>query len=658
MKKTYKTELEGMRDFYEELNIIPDYSCNTDGIINGTLIEFKLDTIEIPLKQLQRYIVSLNAVALPLPHYSLFICINQRKFTFINNNNWKIISDGNWKNPSDLLKYFNKDEYIKGWIDENSIISYNDKFYNKHLTGTKDAFIDEIQAPQELNIKPYFWDKKGDLERNILDCLGSVELKKRLGAFFTPDKYVKISTEYLRNIIKRVPKDYDYIILDRCAGTGNLEKFLNPKELSHCILNTYVYAEWTTLKGLYDGRVRYIIPHNKNYKDSDGLLSDGNALTKEFNKTITNIIEKERSRAGGKLVIIGLENPPFGEPQAGATYGGKTHKQTSWIKEQMKAVGNIKGKSITDLSNQFIWSMIHNYADVYILYAPIKYWKSQHLFDGFFNEGYICNRKKFHATEASISLISWDISNEANEILEMQSDLGNRLIKKIHTGIGKLLPAVKNELYDFVMTSYSGTPDFKHGFLASNSKSAGNAGGISYCKLPIDYIRIPLWVANCYKPKDYTEKEVIMKSGDGGVTYQEDESFLNDCLIWACLTDQNKCTSSNQVINELCLNQNTKADKLISIKNKHVRLMEIWYNIVTFIKSVKEYNYKYNYGLHQIIKEINIKIETGGYTKRGVPILEYKYPDLNFMVKELKTQLKEFYDEHIAPKLFKYELLK
>jgi len=54
-----------------------------------------------------------------------------------------------------------------------------------------------------------------------------------------------------------------------------------------------------------------------------------------------------------------------------------------------------------------------DYADEYILFSPIKYWKSQKLFDGKFNEGYICNRKKFHATEASISLISWS-NNKLN----------------------------------------------------------------------------------------------------------------------------------------------------------------------------------------------------------------------------------------------------
>lgn len=664
MKTKYKTETEAMQDFYEELEIAPDYSCNTDGCISGTLVEFKRNnSAGLPLKQFKRYIKSFNAVALPLPRYSLFININNREFTFIDNINWKTITDGEWKYPKDLLRFFNKKDTIKGWIDEFSIVAYNDLFYSKHISAKKEDFIEEVKNPKELNIEPYLWNNTGDMERSILDCLGAKALKKRLGAFFTPKEYVKISTEYLRNAIARVPKGYDYIILDRCAGTGNLEALLTSEELSHCILNTYVYAEWTTLKGLYEDRVRCIIPHTKDYKDIDGLLSDGDALTEEFNKIITDIIKNERKKADGKLVVIGLENPPYSEPQAEATRGGKkgkTWKQSSWVKEQMKGgIGgsNVKGKSSTDLSNQFIWSML-KYVNEYIVFSPIKYWKSQHLFDGKFNEGYLCNREKFHATEAAISLISWALEKQENNCLNMKSDKGDRKIEKIKLGIGKLFTAAKHIKYDFIMTSYSGVPDFKHGFLATDIKGAGNAGGISYCRVDKDTNRLPLWVANCYTPKDYTEKEVIMKSGDGGTKYQEDKDFLDDCFVWSCLTNANKCISNEHIKNELCFGQNTEADKLFVPNNRNTPLVTKWQDILKIVKTTKEYNPKFTYGLHQICKDINIVIETGDYNKKNEPIMEYKYSDLNDLIKELKEQLKVFYNKYISPKLFKYELLK
>ena len=66
--------------------------------------------------------------------------------------------------------------------------------------------------------------------------------KKQLGAFFTPDNCVKISTQYVRNAIKSIGNK-PYLIVDRCAGTGNLERQLTSEELKHCVLNTYDYTE-------------------------------------------------------------------------------------------------------------------------------------------------------------------------------------------------------------------------------------------------------------------------------------------------------------------------------------------------------------------------------------------------------------------------------
>ena len=662
MKIKYKSEIEAMREFWEELNILPDYSCNTDGRVSGTLVEIKLnDSGGIPYKQLQRYMESYNAVAKPLPYYSLFVNINQREFTFIDNSNWKIITTGKWKNPQDLLKYLDKEDYLKGNISEFSIVSYNDLFYSKHLSAKKEDFIEEIKNPKELFINPYNWNEKGDMERSILDCLGSTELKKRLGAFFTPDEYVKISTEYLRNAIARVPEGHDYVILDRCAGTGNLQKFLTDEELSHCILNTYVYAEWTTLKGLYEGRARMIIPHTKDYKDPDGLLSDGDALTEKFNEVIVNIIETERKKANGKLIVIGLENPPYGTPGAEATRSGNTHRQSSWVKEKMKKAKIIKGDAGSDLCNHFIYSAT-NIINVneYILYAPIKYWKTQNLFDGEFKEGYICNRENFHATDAGISLISWSNNKEKNNHLTFQSDIKEVVVKKIYNGASVLLPIAQNRRVNNNFAGIilrNGTPMNLNGHLVNIiiKHDEGRVREINN----INALQIlPLWVANCYKPKDYTEKEIIMKSGDGGTKYQKNKIFLNDCFVWSCLTNANKCISNEHIKNELCLNQSTKADALLNINKKHTKLLQKWNDILTLVKTTSEYNEEFTYGLHQICKEINIKVETGDYNKKNEPIMAHKYGDLNDEIKELKELLNKFYDTHITSKLFKYELLK
>lgn len=67
-------------------------------------------------------------------------------------------------------------------------------------------------------------------------------------AFFTPSRYVKISTEYVLNAIKNSKKDgFDnYVIINRCAGVGNLESQFDKDVYSHLILGTINQAEVLT----------------------------------------------------------------------------------------------------------------------------------------------------------------------------------------------------------------------------------------------------------------------------------------------------------------------------------------------------------------------------------------------------------------------------
>ena len=55
----------------------------------------------------------------------------------------------------------------------------------------------------------------------------------------------------------------------------------------------------------------------------------------------------------------------------------------------------LDGKVCKDLANQFIWSTFNYFdCDHYVVFSPIKYWKSQHLINEKFVEGFIGNRDK------------------------------------------------------------------------------------------------------------------------------------------------------------------------------------------------------------------------------------------------------------------------
>ena len=683
MKDTYYSEIEGMRDFYKEIGYENkvDFSCSTDGRLilpndtYGTLNEFKLfhKSAQDVFYQMKRYCKSYNSKAKSIPRYGIYITLNDKKyqvFDLLKEIYEEAIASGigspllSYNSPLDLKAKMENRLTQKGWIDENSLISYNDLYFQKkeHTKKKKDDFIKELKYPSALNIQPYFWNEAGEMERKFLDCIGSTALQKRLGAFFTPDYAAEKSTAYIRNIISNLNEDEDYIIVDRCAGTGNLEKLFTEEELSHCILNTIVYAERSTLDGVYKGRVKAILPEDETI-DEEGCIIYGNALSESFNNNLKEKIEKIRAEVeskGKKLIVIGLENPPYSNAGGGLSDGKEKRKGNSdnFISNEMKK--EKIGRATNELANKFIWSGFKYYFDYYVVYSPIKYWKSQHLIDKKFLNGIITNRKDYHATEGGIVIISWKNEDVHNEELQLE----NSLIKKVHNGYNTSVLPKTAENSDIILINNDGVLNAKSGFLINKYTSCH----AKYIRLDNSNIKqaLPLFAANCYDCKDYTEKEVIMKSGDGGTAYQNDEELLNDCFIWCCLTDKNKCISDENVTNHLCFDQNSKADDLLMEiePNRYEELLSAWKNVLTLSIHTDNYNPDYKYGLYQIERDLNEKVifkdEQNKVVKdkTGKPYLIYKYSELNDSIISLKQKLKEFYNTNIASKLFRYELLK
>lgn len=694
MKTKYNSEIEGMIDFYKELGLSDDvdYSCNTDGRLNGCLNEFKLVFTDLNAhkKQVLRYLISYNAIAKPIPAKVLLIDLNGRRYiegdVLTKKDGIEVVWGDelqDWLTPAELIKYYNLNSHCKGWVTESSIISYNNLFCstNNKKTTSKDEVKNELISPSILNIHPFDWygqvgkEKKGRDSNNWLtfnmNMLGSEILKKQLGAFFTPDEYVKISTEYLRNAIKNVPDGKDYVIIDRCAGTGNLEKFLTEDELSHCILNTIDYTEWTTLKGLYEGRVRYIIPHNaKSRNDEDDLMRDGDALQKEFYDKLLPMIKDK--------YIIMLENPPFAGTAGirGGAKGTLKNKKFSYINLQMKLKG-YDGNHCKDLLTQFVWSAFEIInCNEYILYGPIIWWKSNHILDKKYIRGHMCNKKKFNSGESGILLGHWENKNVKNKELECSTDIGKTryVIKKKNTFITSILDPYKINIDKSnlrtpeedelgLLFSTSSTLDALNGGLFNRGTyrtELVTSAGLKLTKLNKDNLKklSVIQCANCYKPIMYYEKDVVMKSADKNSAFEKDEELLADSLLFVLLSEKTKCISNKSLINKMCLSQGTIVDSLLTEAQRKSNLVKLWEDLLKEVKKCAEYNKYYKYGLYQIQKEINIKVESGSFTKKGEPIMVLKYPALDEKIKKLKSELKDFYNERIEKKLFEYELLK
>lgn len=129
---------------------------------------------------------------------------------------------------------------------------------------------------------------------------------------------------------------------------------------------------------------------------------------------------------------------------------------------------------------------------------------------------------------------------------------------------------------------------------------------------------------------DYRVVDTIYKTSDGGVKYQKDSEFLQDCLLFTLCTQYNDC-KQNSIFWET-------ADCLLDKKRKSTKIYNLYWFLSneTKLKGLKNIE-KYN------------KNEFGKLWKE-----HHLYPK----IAELKGLLEDFAFNQIRPKLLEYELLK
>lgn len=762
MIKSIPIEKKDQYEFYEvflpriapELDTKDFINNNTDGVINGNILEFKtsIKVVDSLLFQCIKYLSHFRIIGKPVPKNILLIDTTKKKTYVYNsekyltdiekvynvsaskeNNNFiggepeKILSYNKDNEAEELIKILKQNLYTKINIDENCIVGWANYFYKLCPNARKEDFlgdntgkhkvIGEIREPNILIDYIYAYKGKTNVKfQYLMDKLNDDLLKKDLGAFYTPKLYAEKSIELLRKAIKKVPKGNDYIILDRCAGTGNLELYLNDEELSHCVLSTIEYYEYKVLLELLGNKVRHIIPpieQENTFKM--GLVNGADALSEEY---VNNSIIKQYID-NNKCSIILFENPPYAEITS--IEHQKTDKKTeqgqwkkSFVFNEMKK--EIKGSALNDLGNVFIWSAFHYYlrqkTDFYIVYSPIKYWKAQNLIDKKFVDGFAFNRRHFHTNiDACVSCILWQNENGKENEFELKGfDIENeKLSKPIQLKIQKInslfsqkyyeKPDFKNATYDGIIVDLQGN-EVKNdkkirikplydknmlGYLVADSVGFDNPDAKSsllvagryngngfYLKKDSFLDKLPLFVSSRYITynREWTERARIMKSGDGAEQYYKDlkkgklDTFLYKCLIFTCFEMQNHMrtfigSDKRLYKNELCLdttNGDTIASKILKqYKDKsdlENELFKEWKSLYKEIVKTKEYNKKLTYGIYQIFSEIN----TFTITDSGERIPNNEL--VNSRLISIKRLVKEYYNKELVKTLFKYEFLK
>lgn len=760
---SYDTEREGQLAFYETFLPLIDPSLtlddiladDNDGVLNGNLLEFKLRVSDLNavLFQCIKYLSALRVKGKPVPANIVIIDLNGELAYLYKSGDYlpdieKVYSGGASKSNTGfvghpyveryaytadqldaarLVDRLREAEYTRIHIDENCIVGWATAFYRAVPTARKEDFIGddtgkhkkmgEIRRPSTF--AKYIYPYKGATNvrfQYLMDKLNDTLQKKNLGAFYTPEPYASKSHELLRMAIERVPEGNDYVIIDRCAGTGNLEKGLTNEELSHCILSTVEYYEYKVLQELLGSKVRRIIPPIE-VEDTfnAGLVKGSDALSRDFidNPIIREFIDNPR------CTIILFENPPYAETTSAEHQRTKASKKSSswkssYVVNEMKR--SVKGTASNDLGNAFIWSAFAYYlrqpTDSYVVYSPVKYWKAQHLINKRFIAGYGFNRRHFHTNiDACIMCALW--SNEDADIDAFRIDgydydpksdeligVGMLDVRRVHDSVSKVYydkraipdenrngilcgldglekvggvrrnkPAHGDQIIGYMVTHSSG---FDNPDLDSSLLVGGRYDGNGFYLRKDNYLqKMPLFAMSRYITynREWTQRARIMKSGDGAVRFNADvasgklDQWLRKCLLFTCVESQNHMRSftgsdGRFYRNELCMdttNGSTIASEdlaKLDVGEPEQRVINQWNVLLEAAKGTSEYNPALTYGVYQI----RVEIDTSYKDEDGKTV--WNNVEVHSAYQTLKSLVRDYYNGEIVPTLFEYEFLK
>lgn len=763
----FSIERDGQIEFYNRflprvnpaLDIDEILADNNDGVLNGNLLEFKLHVTDLNavLYQCIKYLSAIRVKGKPVPAGIVIVDLNAAAVWYYNSEPYlayieKLYTGGASKdnsgfiggqavktlnyeqNPLDaetLIALLKENRFTKIHIDENCIVGWATSFYKAVPTARKEDFlgdekgahkkVGEIRKPRVFIDYIFPYTGETNVKFNyLMDALNDFLLKKNLGAFYTDSLYAKKALELVRQAIARVPQGNDYIILDRCAGTGNLEGSMTNDELSHCIVSTVEYYEYKVLQELIGSKVRHIIPPIETSETFNaGLVTGADALSQEY---IGSPVIKQYLDNPNCTIIL-FENPPYAETtsaehQRNAAAKKSSVWKTSYVVEQMKAdvKGKVKGSVSNDMGNAFIWSGFKYYlrqpTDSYIVFSPVKYWKAQHLIKKKFMGGFAFNRRHFHTNiDACIMVASW--ANIDDEKTAEFSLIGYDIVDGVLTEYPRKLPVklldkTFSELYydkrpiaddekGGILCALNGTErtegrnpnrasgDGILGYMVAHSSGFDNPDldssllvgarydGNGFFLRRDNYLeKLPMFAASRYITynREWTERARIMKSADGADKYNRDiangrlQGFLLKCLLFTCTEMQNHMrtfTGSDGRLyrNELCLDD-TNGETLALHDLKALRPNEREQKILAQWETLMQYakrTKEYNPTLTYGVYQIYAELDTS-YVDSVTGKTIYNNVELHTALSALKTLVKEYYNAEIVPVLFEYEFLK
>jgi hypothetical protein len=392
-----------------------------------------------------------------------------------------------------------------------------------------------------------FWD----YIINRRDLLVPQDVRERKGSFFTPEKWVNLSQQYLSDVLGDDWQD-EYYVWDCCAGTGNLLKGLQNK--SHIWASTLDQADVDVMKD----QIR-----NNNAPLFESHVFQMDFLNDKFQdkcpKGLLDIINNPEKRK--KLVIY--INPPYAEAgtvsQAKGRGTGKNKKDLTQNNKVYEKYKNIMGKACMELFAQFFiriyceigGCVLAEFSKLKILQAG-NFVKFRNVFQSALKKMFVVPANTFDNVKGQfpIGFMIWDTGNTEvykDRVTDVYDPNGEFLFQKgIHCPsdneklIGAWITTFKDKNGQSIGMMNSGRNDFQNQsfcYIANNVSDKAHA--LTLTLTNVIPACIFLAVRHCIPATWLNDRDQFLYPNDG---WKEDKNFMSDCLAFTLFHGQNHIT--------------------------------------------------------------------------------------------------------------------
>lgn len=424
-------------------------------------------------------------------------------------------------------------------IDDNGLFSSKEATFNDEMKAHI-SFWNKYERPPRREYWNYIVERR--------DLLVPQDVRERKGSFFTPQKWVELSQEYLEMELGENWQD-EYYIWDCCAGTGNLLAGLTNK-----------YRIWASTLDKADVAVMHErIRNGANLLESHVFQFD--FLNDDFNKLpqgLQDIINNPEERK--KLVIY--INPPYAE--AGSTFSKDAKTGVSNTTKAHKDYAIECGKyAKRELFVQFIMriykeiptAVLAEFSTLKILQGP--YFRDfRKIFRAKLGRNFLVAADTFDNVKGQfpIGFFIWHLDT-SEFFTETYSDIYDKT--GVYVG-QKYISSYENAtmLNDWLRPTWKSTDNII-GYLVCNGNDFQHQNEIvilskksnetSTFFKPITQTNvlkscIYLAVRHCIEATWLNDRDQFLYPNDG---WEKDKEFQADCLVYALFHSQNRISSQH-----------------------------------------------------------------------------------------------------------------